>query len=65
MLLEAKTKKLQTFKFGAVTVLQPRDGQLPMLTKPRNHRPRDSMPNPDSTVTDHSTSNQDFHSVEL
>ena len=41
-----------------------KNGKFFMLTRLLRLRPRDSMRNSDSTLTDHSTSSQSFHSTE-
>ena len=57
MLLEVKTKKPPTFKFGRRTALRPNHGSLPMKVIWRS-KPRDSTKISDFKLRNHSSSSQ-------
>ena len=59
-----ETPKVNQSSSGATTEKLTRDGESSILTKLRRSKIRDFTRIPDSTSTDHSTSDQDFHSRE-
>jgi hypothetical protein len=65
MSLVVKMLKQAQLEFGVTMEAEPRDGPLSMLTRLIRIEPRASIKNLDSTLTDHSISDQDFHSKEL
>jgi hypothetical protein len=65
MLKEAKMLKVEMLSFGTDTMELTRDGKSSMLTKHQRFQQKVLMSNSDSTSTDHSTSNQECHSIEL
>jgi hypothetical protein len=65
MFTKVRMLKDKMFRFMADTMEPTRDGRFFILTRRRESRLRDSMKNSDSTLTDHSTLCQSFHSTEL
>jgi len=65
MLEEEKIKKANKLVFGVTTEADINNGTLFILTKQRDHKPRELARNSVSTSTDHSTLCPSFHSTEL
>jgi hypothetical protein len=65
MFTKVRMLKDKMFRFMADTMVLTKDGRFFILTRKERLKQRVSMRNSDSTLTDHSTLSQSFHSTEL
>jgi hypothetical protein len=65
MLKEEKMLKAKQLVFGEITEESINNGKLSILIRLKVNKLRDSAKNGASISTDHSTSDQDFHSKEF